>query len=85
MKQKRSSINVVHLFLRLSVLLQSASSLKETAPDHLDAAPDEEKMALSRMKKNGALRRMLQPNKNAAILKITKRRSQLPKSIEKIL
>ena len=49
-----------------------ASSFEETAPD---AAPDEEKMAL---------RRTLQPNKNAVILKIKKRRSQLPKSIEKM-
>ena len=54
MKRKRSSGNVLHLFLRLSVLLQSASSFEETAPD---AAPDEEKMAL---------RRTLQPNKNAS-------------------
>ena len=58
LKQKRSSGNVNHLFLRRFVLLQSASSFEETAPD---AALDEEKMAL---------RRTLQPNKNAVIDKV---------------
>ena len=66
MKQKRSSGNVVHLFLQLSILLQQ--SFEETAPD-------EEKMAL---------RRTLQPNKNAVISKIKKCSSQLPKSSEKM-
>ena len=46
----------------------SASSFKETAPD-------EEKMAL---------RRTLQPNKNALISKIKKRCLQVPKSSEKM-
>ena len=75
MKQKkRSSGNVVHLFLQLSVLLHQVSK-KQHRMKKKWLAPDEEK--------NG-LRRTLQPNKNAVISEIKKRHSQLPKSSEKI-
>ena len=54
--------------VHLSVTFDTSSSFEETAPN-------EEKMAL---------RRTLQPNINAVILKIKKRCLQLPKSSEKM-
>ena len=71
MKQKRSSCNLVHLFLQLLVLLHQV--LKKQR--HMLRSLDEEKMVL---------RLMLQPNKNTVISKIKKCCSQLPKSSEKM-
>ena len=57
-KQKSSSGNIVHLLQRLSVLLHQVSK--------------KQRRTLRRMKKKMALRRTLQPNKNAVISKIKK-------------